>query len=117
MQTCCGSYDIVLLSKPSTKPFANNALNQALDGLTLDMDAFTLHDMQRTASTLLNTHGWPSDAIELALGHRIGGIRGNYNNSTYSPERKKMLQWWANKVDSIVTEDNVILGNFARAGA
>jgi integrase len=81
------------------------------------MDAFTIHDMRRTASTLLNTNNFPADAIELALGHRIGGIRGNYNNSTYSAERKKMLQWWANFVDGIVTESNVIEGNFARAGA
>jgi integrase len=70
----------------------NNALNQALDGLTLKMDAFTIHDMRRTASTRLNGNGWPSDAIELALGHHIGGIRGIYNVAEYSAERKKMLQ-------------------------
>lgn len=79
------------------------------------MDAFTIHDMRRTASTLMNGNAWPSDAIELALGHHIGGIRGIYNVASYAAERKRMLQWWADYVDSIVTESNVIEGNFKRA--
>jgi integrase len=97
------------------KPFAANGLNQALDGITFDIDAFTIHDMRRTASTLLNGNGWSSDPIELALGHHIGGIRGIYNVADYAAERKKMLQWWGDYVSSIMTEGNVIEGNFKRA--
>jgi integrase len=100
----------------SRKPFSANALNQALDGVTFELDAFTIHDMRRTASTLLNGNGWPADAIELALGHQIGGIRGIYNVADYSTERKKMLQWWGNYVDAIVTESKVVEGNFGRTG-
>jgi len=79
------------------------------------MDAFTIHDMRRTASTLLHSYGWPADAVELALGHHIGGIRGIYNVADYSAKRKEMLQWWGNYVEGLATESNVIEGNFARA--
>ena len=45
------------------KSFANNALNQALK-VSLQgrrILRFTIHDLRRTASTLLHEQGWPSD--------------------------------------------------------
>jgi integrase len=98
----------------SRKPFAANSLNQALDGVTFELDAFTIHDMRRTASTLLNGNGWPGDAIEVALGHQIGGIRGVYNVANYAAERKKMLQWWGDYVQGLFAE-NVVEGAFKSA--
>ncbi len=62
------------------KPFASNALNQALK-VSLQgqqIPAFTIHDLRRTASTLLHEQGWPSDVVEKALNHTIGGVRGVY---------------------------------------
>jgi hypothetical protein len=38
-----------------------------------------------------------------------------YIIAEYADQRKKMLQWWADYVDSIVTESNVIMGNFGAA--
>ncbi len=53
------------------QPFAKNALNKALEGLSFDMEPFTIHDQRRTASTLLNEHGsehgWSKDVVEKAL--------------------------------------------------
>ncbi|MGB6130657.1 MAG: hypothetical protein WBG54_02670 [Acidobacteriaceae bacterium] len=40
----------------------------------------------------------------------------DYVLAEYAEERKRMLQWWSDYVDSIATEENVIVGNFARAG-
>jgi integrase len=96
----------------SRRSFAKNALNKALEGLTFNMEHFTIHDLRRTASTLLREHGWNEDVVEKALSHEKGGIAGIYNRAEYAIERKKMLQWWADYVDSIVTESNVIVGNF-----
>jgi integrase len=48
------------------RPFASNALNQALT-VSLqgqEIPAFTIHDPRRTASTLLHDQGWPSDVVE-----------------------------------------------------
>lgn len=100
------------------QPFAKNALNKALEGLTFNMEPFTIHDQRRTASTQLNEHGskqgWSEDVVEKALSHEKDGIAGIYNRAEYAEERKKMLQWWADYVDSIITESKVIVGNFGR---
>ncbi len=100
------------------QPFAKNALNQALEGLTFDMEPFTIHDQRRTASTLLNENasdnGWSKDVIEKALSHEKGGIAGIYNRAEYAKQRTEMLQWWANYVDSTITESEVVAGNFRR---
>jgi integrase len=100
------------------QPFAKNALNKALEGLTFNMEPFTIHDQRRTASTRLNEkatkNGWSKEVIEKALCHATGGIEGVYNRAEYADQRKKMLQWWANYVDSLITESKVIVGNFGR---
>jgi integrase len=59
------------------KPFAKNALNKALDGLTFDMEPFTIHDQRRTASTLLSENGWTKPVVEKALSHELGGDSRN----------------------------------------
>jgi integrase len=117
LQELAGDSQYVLPGRNrTTRPFARSALNKALEGLTFNMDDFTIHDLRRTASTQLNEHGWNKDAVEKALSHEKGGVAGIYNRAEYSAERKRMLQWWADHVESIVTESKVIVGNFgARA--
>jgi integrase len=108
--------DLVLPGRSSlAKPFAKNALNKALEGLTFDMDPLTIHDLRRTGATLLTEHGFNRDVIEKALSHEAGGIRAVYIVAEYAEQRKKMLQWWGNYVDSIVNESKVIVGNFGGA--
>lgn len=105
LKKLAGDSELVLPGRGSTtKPFAKNALNKSLEGITFEMDAFTIHDMRRTASTILHGNGWPSDAIELALGHQIGGVRGVYNVADYADQRKKMLQWWGDCVHGLMNE-------------
>ena len=87
-----------------TRPFASNALNKALEGVSFDMPPFTIHDLRRTGSTLLHEQGFPSDVVEKALNHSIGGIRGVYNRAEYATPRKQMLQAWADYTDSLTQE-------------
>ena len=96
----------------STRPFAKNALNKALDGLTFDMEPLTIHDLRRTGATLLTEKGFDKDVIEKALSHEKEGIRAVYIIAEHAAERKRMLQWWADYVESIATESKVIIGNF-----
>ena len=94
------------------KPFANNALNQALK-VSLqgqEIPAFTIHDLRRTASTLLHEQGWPSDVVEKALNHTIGGVRGVYNRAEYAEQRREMLQAWADYIDRLVPSANLVIG-------
>ncbi|WP_372437232.1 tyrosine-type recombinase/integrase [Pseudomonas chlororaphis subsp. aureofaciens] len=55
------------------KPFAHNALDNALKVALQgqEIPAFTLHDLRRTASSLLHEKGWGYDVVENALNHAI----------------------------------------------
>jgi integrase len=113
LMVLAGDSALVLPGRGSlTRPFAKNALNKALEGLTFDMDPLTIHDLRRTGATLLTEHGFNRDVIEKALSHEHEGIRAVYILAEYAEQRKKMLQWWADYVDSLVNEAKVIVGNF-----
>ena len=99
-----------------TKPFADNAINNALKIALAgqDIPAFTIHDLRRTASTLLHENGWPSDVVEKALNHTIGGVRGVYNRAEYEPQRREMLQFWADYIKQLLSDGSVILGRLRK---
>jgi len=113
LKSLAGDSELVMPGRSSLKrPFATNALNKALDGITFDMAPLTIHDLRRTGATLLTEKGFNRDVIEKALSHEAKGIRAVYILAEYSDQRKKMLQWWADYVDSIINEPKVIVGNF-----
>jgi integrase len=116
LRALAGDSELVLPGRSSlAKPFSSTALNHAVEGLTFDMDPLTIHDLRRTGATLLTEKGFNRDVIEKALSHEAKGIRAVYIVAEYADQRKKMLQWWGDYVDSIVTESNVIMGNFGVA--
>jgi integrase len=109
LKSLAGDSHLIMPGRGSSiKPFAKNALNKALEGLTFPMAPFTIHDLRRTASTRLHELGFKPDVIEKALNHKIGGIRGVYNKAEYLEERKLMLRQWADYVESLVTERGVL---------
>jgi integrase len=115
LQTLAGGSALVMPGRGSlSKPFAHNAINNALKVALKgqDIPAFTIHDLRRTASTLLHEDGWPSDVVEKALNHTIGGVRGVYNRAEYEPQRRDMLQFWADYIEQLLTTGKVILGRF-----
>jgi integrase len=62
----------------------------------------TGHGFRHTASTILNENGFNSDWIERQLAHVSGNkIRAIYNHAEYLPDRRRMMQWWADHVDSL----------------
>lgn len=62
----------------------------------------TGHGFRGTASTILNEHGFAPDVIERQLAHaERNGVRKAYNHAQYLPERRKMMQWWADYLDGI----------------
>jgi integrase len=115
LQVLAGGSELVMPGRGSlTKPFAHNAINNALKVALAgqDIPAFTIHDLRRTASTLLHESGWASDVVEKALNHTIGGVRGVYNRAEYEPQRREMLQFWADYIEQLMTTGKVILGRF-----
>lgn len=63
------------------------------------MESFNVHDLRRTASTILHEKEFNSDWIEKCLAHEQRSIRAVYNKAEYSEQRKDMLQQWADMVD------------------
>ena len=62
----------------------------------------TGHGFRSTASTILNEHGFVPDVIERQLAHcERNKVRAAYNHAQYLPERRKMMQWWADYLDKL----------------
>ena len=110
----------VFPSRGSLKqPIAKSTLNVAVRALAVDVRDFVIHDFRRTASTHLHEAGFNSDWIEKCLAHETKGIRGVYNRAQYADQRREMLQWWADFVDSQIQDGRgkVIIGPFGKAYA
>ncbi len=90
------------------RPISKSTLNQAVRALSLDVQHFVLHDFRRTASTHLHEMGFPSDAIEKALAHKIVGIKGVYNRAEYAEQRRTIMQAWADFVQAQIDGAKVI---------
>src|SRR6266581_7408925 len=56
----------------------------------------TGHGFRSMASTTLNEQGWHPDLIKLQLAHaERNAVRAAYNKAKRLPERRKMMQVWA----------------------
>jgi len=65
----------------------------------------TGHGFRSTASTVLNEHGFSPDVIERQLAHgERDKVRAAYNHAQYLPERRKMMQWWADYLDEVAAK-------------
>jgi integrase len=70
---------------------------------------WTLHDLRRTARSLMSRAGVPSDHAERCLGHVIGGVRGTYDRHEYYAEKKRAFEALAAQVERIVRpQENVL---------
>jgi integrase len=92
-----------------TRPMSNNTITAALRRLGYTKEEMTAHGFRSMASTLLNEQGWNRDAIERQLAHsEKDGVRAAYNYAQYLPERKKMMQAWADYLDGLAKGANII---------
>ena len=68
-------------------------------------DTMTIHGFRSMASTLLNELGYNRDWIERQLAHgERNDVRAAYNYAEYLPERRKMMQEWADYLDRLRAE-------------
>jgi integrase len=92
------------------RPMSENTVNAALRRMGYTSDRMTAHGFRHMASTRLNEMGWNPDAIERQLSHRVAGgtVRGTYNQAQYLDERRKLVQAWADYLDSLRAGGNVV---------
>jgi integrase len=111
LKACAGRSRYLLPSRndPAAhiSPGSLNRLTQSVVLLArargLPLEDFTLHDLRRTGSTILNEVGFNGDWIEKCLAHEQGhSSRGVYNKAQYAEQRRHMLQEWANMIEAWV---------------
>ncbi|ABS62793.1 integrase family protein [Parvibaculum lavamentivorans DS-1] len=111
LKTCAGNSKYVLPSRyDADAPMSRATFNRITVAVVerakkegLPLEAFTIHDLRRTGSTLLNEVGFNSDWIEKCLAHEDGrSSRGIYNKAEYEHQRRHMMQEWSNLVDAWV---------------
>jgi integrase len=75
---------------------------------TCGVTGWTLHDLRRTARSLMSRAGVNGEHGELCLGHVIGGVRGIYDRHKYHREKKKAYEKLAAQIERILNpQDNV----------
>jgi integrase len=63
---------------------------------------WTLHDLRRTARSLMSRVGIDPDHAERCLGHKIKGVRGTYDRHAYQAEMLRAFEALAQQIDRIV---------------
>ena len=88
-------YLFPLITEPG-RPLHGGALSSALQSLRFDSKEVTPHGFRATACTLLNELGWRPEAIERQMAHGVSdSVRRHYNYAQHLPERRIMMQAWA----------------------
>jgi integrase len=84
------------------RPMSDATVLVALRSMGYTKDQMTPHGFRHMASTLLNENGFNRDWIERQLAHVEGNsVRAAYNYAEYLPERRRMMQWWADYLDGL----------------
>lgn len=109
LKTCAGNSRYLLPSRyDAAAPLSRATFNRVTTAVVerakkaeLPLMPFTVHDLRRTGSTLLNEAGFNSDWIEKCLAHEDNrSSRSVYNKAEYERQRRHMLQEWADMIDA-----------------
>lgn len=94
---------------------SDGTVNRAIDrlGFGKEMVAHGVRALART--TIREQLGYESEVIEKQLAHKTRNPLGEaYDRTQFLPERKKMMQEWANYLDALASSGKVIAGNFKK---
>jgi len=110
VQEVTGNNNYVFPSiKNNGRPMSDGTIGKALKNLGYSSNDMCPHGFRTTASTLLNEQGWSPDAIERQLSHMPKDqVRAAYNRAQYLDERRKLMQSWADYLDSLKAGANVV---------
>jgi integrase len=108
LRSLSGDSEFAFPSPGAEKFMSNNTLLFALYRLGFHGRA-TTHGFRGVASTVLHESGFNSDWIEMQLAHvDRDKTRAAYNAAKYLPERRRMMQWWADHLDALRDEKKVV---------
>ena len=88
--------------RDDNRPLSKSTLLQAIRFMGYRRDRTCVHGFRTMASTLLNEMGYNRDWIERQLAHQErDGVRDAYNCAQYLPQRRKMMQEYADYLDTL----------------
>lgn len=93
-------------SKTALDEAVLSTMNRAKIGTKVEpLPNWTLHDLRRTAKTLMVRAGVRPDISERVLGHVINGVEGTYDRHSYAEEKREALEKLATTVNRIVNQE------------
>lgn len=104
-----GNKQYVFYNHSTAKPMSSNALLCVIRTLGY-AGKMTGHGFRGLASTTLHEQGYMHDAIEIQLAHTVGNaVSQAYNHGQHLDYRTKMMQEWADFIDSLRGKLTVLL--------
>lgn len=94
-------------ARTPSRPMSDGAVNMALARMGYK-GVLTGHGFRHMARTLLGELGWNPEALERQLAHKEPGVAGIYNKAQHLPERRKVMQAWADYLDCLRAGDKVV---------
>ena len=91
-----------VFSNTGRRPFSNLWEAKKRFDAACGVSGWTLHDLRRTARSLMSRAGVSSDHAERCLGHVIGGVRGTYDRHEYYTEKRAAYTALSLQIDRIV---------------
>ena len=100
------------------RPLSNMAVNAALRRMGYDKDTMTAHGFRAIARTILDeVLGFRVDIIEHQLAHAVKDANGRaYNRTSFLPQRRKMMDAWADYLDGLRVAPGKVVPITRKAG-
>jgi integrase len=93
---------LFLSSRNDGNCMSKSTVRKALRSMGYGVEDITSHGFRGMASTILNENGFSPDLIERQLAHaEKNAVRSAYNHAEYLPQRRDMMQWWADWLDNL----------------
>ena len=83
------------------RPVSPSRLKAQLDAES-GVAGWVLHDLRRSARSLMSRAGVNADVAEMCLGHVLRGVRGIYDRHSYSAEKRQAFETLAAQIERIV---------------
>lgn len=91
------------------RPIGDATLNHLFKRLDFGVPEFSPHGTRGTAATLLREHGFDRDVVELLLSHQESNqVTAAYTHAQYADERRRALQFLADKIDALAAGAKVV---------
>jgi integrase len=103
------------------RPLSGFSKGKAAFDAVCGVKGWTLHDLRRSARSLMSRAGVSSDVAEMCLGHVLGAVRQTYDRHSYAAEKRLAFEKLAGLISRIVDpQANVVslpdAGRAARKG-